>query len=90
VAACAAAIQFVLAVYGVSKDPDFRMPSSMGWPEIVKFDFANFDKMVDLLIEEGVIGRIEGGRVLQPVCPNPHRAAQGQRVGRHLHAAHRG
>jgi hypothetical protein len=27
------------------------------------FDFANFDKTVNLLIEEGVIGRIEGGHI---------------------------
>jgi hypothetical protein len=28
-----------------------------------RFDFADFDKMVSLLIEEGVIGRIEGGHI---------------------------
>jgi hypothetical protein len=27
------------------------------------FDFANFDQMVSLLVEEGVIGRIEGGHI---------------------------
>ena len=27
------------------------------------FDFSNFDKMVGIFIEEGVIGRIEGGHI---------------------------